>query len=316
MGYVELAHVSKTFALRRGWFRHVPLKAVTDVSFEIPRGKTFGLVGESGSGKSTVARMIVGLLPPDDGEIKVGGKTWRNRGKDRSEYLQQLSIVFQNPYSSLDPKMDILRIVSEPLRAFHANSEKELKDRVGHLLETVGLSAGHLHRYPHEFSGGQRQRIAIARAISMDPSLLVLDEPTSALDVSVQAKTINLLIRLQAEKGLTYLFISHNMGVVRHISNWIGVMYRGRLLEKGDAETIINSPAHPYTQYLIAAIPRIGSRLEASSAPAAATGEPTGRGCPFVHKCPKRLPQCASVFPHPTVLKEGHEVYCHLYPSK
>jgi oligopeptide/dipeptide ABC transporter ATP-binding protein len=313
MGYVELTRLTKTFT--HGRFL---LKAVDDVSFEIPQGKTFGLVGESGSGKSTIAKMIVGLFPPDDGLISIAGKTYgRLKAREKNEYLQNLSIVFQNPFSSLDPKINVFGIVSEPLRAFNIYSQKELRKRVGELLEKVGLSAEqHMHRYPHEFSGGQRQRIAIARAISFHPRLLILDEPTSALDVSVQAKTINLLTRLQKEFGLTYLFISHNMGVIRHISDIIGVMYRGRLLEIGDADAVINASAHPYTQYLVAAIPKL-SRIEGEkrtqeyvSEEAASAG---GDGCPFVSRCPKRLPSCEAVFPARTILKEGRTVYCHLY---
>jgi peptide/nickel transport system ATP-binding protein len=314
MGYVNLTGVSKTFALRQGWWRKSLLRAVDRVDFEIPQGKTFGLVGESGSGKTTIARMIVGLLPLDGGEITVGGKAYQLRPKKaRSEYLKQLSIVFQNPYASLDPRQDVYHIVSEPLRAFRLHSEKDMMDRVCDLLQTVGLSPEHVHRYAHEFSGGQRQRIAIARALSLNPSLLILDEPTSALDVSVQAKIINLLTTLQAKNGLTYLFISHNMGVVRHVSNFIGVMYRGRLLERGEAETIITNPAHPYTQYLIAAIPRIEHREAEPPAPVVEMVGSTQDGCPFVAKCPRRLPRCASVFPERAVLQENHIVYCHLY---
>ena len=311
MAYVELSGVSKSFALRGR--RGSVLKAATDISFRIPAGTTFGLVGESGSGKSTVAHMIAGLLAADSGRITVGGRSHAEGGRaERTAYLQQLSIVFQNPFASLDPKMTILQIIAEPLLAFRRVARRALEEQVGTLLRTVGLSAEHMHRYPHEFSGGQRQRIAIARAISVNPRFLVLDEPTSALDVSVQALIINLLGRLQAANQLTYLFISHNMGVVRHISSLIGVMYRGRLLETGESETIITAPAHPYTQYLIAAVPRMGPLPDPSPAPAA-LAEETGEGCPFVARCPRRLPQCASVFPGARTLGSGQTVYCHLY---
>jgi oligopeptide/dipeptide ABC transporter ATP-binding protein len=286
---------------------------VTDVNFAIPKGKTYGLVGESGSGKSTVAQMMVGLIEPDRGEVAVGGRTKGHDRFSRRQYLGQLSIVFQSPFSSLDPRMTVLQIVGEPLRAFGRHSGAEIEARVGNLLRVVGLAEEHMPRYPHEFSGGQRQRIAIARALAVNPKFLVLDEPTSALDVSVQARIVNLLARLQASEGLTYLFISHNIGVVRHISSLIGVMYRGRMMETGDSETIIENPAHPYTQHLIAAVPRMGRAASEGPPSTRGAGEATDEGCPFAPRCPRRLPQCATTFPAATVLSGGHTVYCHLY---
>jgi peptide/nickel transport system ATP-binding protein/oligopeptide transport system ATP-binding protein len=257
--------------------------------------------------------MMVGLLEPDRGEIAVGGRSLGHDRSSRRQYLEQLSIVFQSPFSSLDPKMTVTQIVGEPLRAFGGHSAVEIESRVGALLRIVGLGEEHMSRYPHEFSGGQRQRIAMARALAVNPRLLVLDEPTSALDVSVQARIVNLLARLQAGEGLTYLFISHNIGVVRHISSLLGVMYRGRMMETGDSETIIERPAHPYTQYLIAAVPR--TRPSAAEAPALGrvSEEPAEEGCPFAPRCLRRLPQCELTFPGATALSEQQTVYCHLY---
>jgi oligopeptide/dipeptide ABC transporter ATP-binding protein len=310
MSYVVASRLTKAFPLRRN-SRHV-VRAVTDVSFSIPRGQTYGLVGESGSGKSTVAQMIVGLIPPDRGEIAVGGRALGQGSRSRREYLKQLSIVFQSPFSSLDPRMAVLDIVGEPLRAFGHRSARIDRDVVD-LLHVVGLAEEHLSRYPHEFSGGQRQRIAIARALAVRPKFLVLDEPTSALDVSMQARIVNLLGRLQADEGLTYLFISHNIGIVRHVSALLGVMYRGRMMETGDAETIIASPAHPYTRHLIAAVPRVGHVPRSELLSTVPARDDAEEGCPFAPGCPQRLPQCRAQFPAATVLSSGQTVYCHLY---
>jgi oligopeptide/dipeptide ABC transporter ATP-binding protein len=318
LGFVDVVGLRKGFRIHSYRGGKFVLKAVHDVSFEIEPGETFGLVGESGSGKSTIARMIVGLLTPDAGRIMVGGRGPEGLGKkERGLFQQQLSIVFQNPFSSLDPKMNVFRIISEPLRAFHLYSENELRERVAVLLDKVGLSADqHMHQYPHEFSGGQRQRIAIARAISFNPKLLVLDEPTSALDVSVQAKIINLLTKLQKENNLTYLFISHNIGAVRHISTRIGVMYRGRLLETCDTNTMIEKPAHPYSRYLISSIPRMTRKVESTEGMDRIIAEQNGgqsTGCPFFGKCSKRMERCLTIFPDATLLDKNHVVYCHLY---
>jgi oligopeptide/dipeptide ABC transporter ATP-binding protein len=310
MSYVVASRLTKAFPLHRNSRNLV--RAVTDVSFSIPQGKTYGLVGESGSGKSTVAQMIVGLIRPDSGEIAVGGRALGQDRRSRRQYLQQLSIVFQSPFSSLDPRMTVLDIVGEPLRAFGHDSAREIERTAADLLRVVGLAEEHLSRYPHEFSGGQRQRIAIARALAVRPKFLVLDEPTSALDVSVQARIVNLLARLQADEGLTYLFISHNIGIVRHVSAFLGVMYRGRMMETGDAETIIASPAHPYTRHLIAAVPRVG-QVPTAEPSAVLARDSADEGCPFAPGCPRRLPQCRGQFPSATVLSSGQTVYCHLY---
>jgi oligopeptide/dipeptide ABC transporter ATP-binding protein len=209
--------------------------------------------------------------------------------------------------------MTVTQIVGEPLRAFARHSAAEIESRVGVLLRIVGLGEEHMSRHPHEFSGGQRQRIAMARALAVNPSFLILDEPTSALDVSVQARIVNLLARLQAGEGLTYLFISHNIGVVRHISSLLGVMYRGRMVETGDSEAIIERPAHPYTQYLIAAVPRMGRTAAGAPALGPLADEPAEAGCPFAPRCPRRMPQCGLMFPGATRLSERQTVYCHLY---
>ena len=311
MSYVVASGLTKAFPLRRN-SRHL-VRAVTEVSFSIPQGKTHGLVGESGSGKSTVAQMMVGLIPADGGDIAVGGRALGQDRRSRREYLKQLSIVFQSPFSSLDPRMLVRDIVGEPLRAFGRRSAREIETDVVDLLRVVGLAEEHLSRYPHEFSGGQRQRIAIARALAVRPKFLVLDEPTSALDVSMQARIVNLLARLQADEGLTYLFISHNIGIVRHVSALLGVMYRGRMMETGDAETIIASPAHPYTRHLIAAVPRVGHVTTAEPLSSVSARDDAEEGCPFAQGCPRRLPQCQAQFPAATVLSSVQTVYCHLY---
>lgn len=311
MSYVDVTGLTKTFPLRGNGRRVV--RAVTDISFTISKGTTFGLVGESGSGKTSVAQMMIGLVKPDRGSISVGGQMLSGDRLSRRRYLAQTSIVFQSPFSSLDPRMTVLELIAEPLRVAGGLDHAAIEQRVSALLETVGIAEEHRFRYPHEFSGGQRQRIAIARALAAKPRFLVLDEPTSALDVSVQARIVNLLVRLQVGEELTYLFISHNIGVVRHMSSLIGVMYRGRLMETGDAGIIITAPAHPYTQYLIDAVPRMGEEAPGRTAIAADLSDASEEGCPFAPRCPRRMSRCTSAFPSGTVLAPGQTVYCHLY---
>jgi len=317
LSYIQLRNISKSFPIHGEKKGRRLLKAVEEASFSIEKGKTFGLVGESGSGKSTIAKMIVGLYPPTSGTISIGDRVYGKLGRrDRQEYQKQLSIVFQNPYASLDPKMTIFSIISEPMKAFGQIKDRDVKVRVAELLDQVGLSAEqHLYRYPHEFSGGQRQRIAIARSISFQPGFLILDEPTSALDVSVQAKIINLLTSLQKQYNLTYLFISHNMGVIRHVSNMIGVMYRGKLLEIGDRDTIIASPLHPYSKHLISSIPRMDQQEQSDFDGRALSGEALAEsdGCPYAPRCPQSMEVCFDRFPDRTMIAGDHEIHCHLF---
>ena len=281
------------------------LTAVADVSFEIARGETFALVGESGSGKSTIARMIVGLLGASDGRILFDGKDMTALPASELRALRRrFQMIFQDPFASLNPRWRVGDIIAEPLRTFGLASGSTADAEVGRLLETVGLSAKDAEKFPHEFSGGQRQRIAIARALSSKPEFIVCDEPTSALDVSVQAQILNLMRDLQDEFGLTYLFISHDLSVVRHMATRIGVLYLGRLVETAEAKTLFREPRHPYTRMLLDAVPDLalsgrrrkpvtGEIPNPISPPSGCAFHPR---CPLVHdRCKQTLPE-----PHPT----------------
>ena len=273
------------------------LKAVDGIDFAIGRGETFSLVGESGCGKSTVARLIVGLYPPTRGEIRldgteISGLTGR---REQAPFRRRMQMIFQDPYASLNPRWRVRTIVAEPLRAFRlTKSEAEVRDRVAQLLKQVGLSPTDGDKYPHEFSGGQRQRISIARALSSNPEFLVCDEPTSALDVSVQAQILNLMKDLQRTLGLTYLFISHNLAVVRHISDRVGVMYLGKLAEVADSKTLFARPRHPYTRLLLDTIPDIEmtgrDRVPVGGEVPSPIAPPPG--CPFHPRCPFANERC------------------------
>ncbi len=256
---LEVAGLVKHFPVRRGLLidREVDrVRAVDGVSFSVARGETLGLVGESGSGKSTLSRTVLGLLAPTSGSVRFDGREIAGLSRRQMRPLRaQMQMIFQDPYASLNPRRRIGQIVAEPLRLQSHTSGAELRNRVGELLERVGLSAGHYNRYPHEFSGGQRQRIGIARALALQPKLIVADEPVSALDVSIRAQIIDLLADLQEEFGLTYVFIAHDIGVVRHVSDRIAVMHKGRIVEQGPADQVCERPSDPYTQTLLAAVP-------------------------------------------------------------
>ena len=259
---MEAVGVSRVFDVSRPWLQRTlageprrMLRAVDDVSFAIPLGTTLSLVGESGCGKSTVARLAVGLYPPSSGSIMFEGQSL-SAARAQPALRRRMNMIFQDPYASLNPRWRVRDIVAEPIRAFRIlRSRRDIADRVGQLLAQVGLSPRDGEKYPHEFSGGQRQRISIARALSSEPEFLVADEPTSALDVSVQAQILNLLRELQQRLQLTYLFISHNLAVVRHMSDQLGVMYLGRIVEHGPGESVFGAPRHPYTRLLLDAIP-------------------------------------------------------------
>jgi peptide/nickel transport system ATP-binding protein len=288
------------------------LRAVNEISFSIASGTTLSLVGESGCGKSTVARLCVGLYTPKSGEIRFEGMTLaeaRRLGRVR----RQMNMIFQDPYASLNPRWRVSDIVAEPIRMFELESDAAaVRDRVRLLLLQVGLTPADGDRYPHEFSGGQRQRISIARALSSEPVFLVCDEPTSALDVSVQAQILNLMRDLQRRLGLTYLFISHNLAVVRHMSDRIGVMYLGRIVELGDAESIFQNPRHPYTKLLLDAIPDLDHIGRARTPVGGDVPSPIAPppGCAFHPRCPLVNERCREEVPVPIEVN-GTRVACH-----
>jgi peptide/nickel transport system ATP-binding protein len=288
------------------------LRAVDKVSFEIDAGTTLSLVGESGCGKSTMARLAVGLYRPSAGEIRFEGQPLSS-ARAQPELRRKMNMIFQDPYASLNPRWRVRDIVAEPIRAFHIlRGKQDIADRVGQLLTQVGLAAADGDKFPHEFSGGQRQRISIARALSSEPEFLVCDEPTSALDVSVQAQILNLMRDLQQKLGLTYLFISHNLAVVRHMSDRLGVMYLGRIVEQGPGDEIFRTPRHPYTRLLLDAIPDIAmvgkSRTPVGGEVPSPIAPPPG--CPFHPRCVLANDRCRTEKPEHTRVGEV-EVACH-----
>ena len=313
---IEVKGLKEYFDISMGFLRSKPLKAVDDVSFSINKGETLGLVGESGCGKTTVGRTILHLYKPTAGEIYYDGKLIKTKS-DVNQFRTKASMVFQDPYSSLNPRMTVSDIVGEPLDVHHMySSKKERNERILELLSLVGLNSEHASRYAHEFSGGQRQRIGIARALAMKPEFIVCDEPVSALDVSIQAQVINMFDDLQDELGLTYLFIAHDLLVVRHISDRIAVMYLGKMVELADAEEIYNHPLHPYSQSLLSAVPlpdpkaaRANKRIVLSGDIPSPLNAPSG--CPFRTRCRYATEQCAQSMPAFNEVEKGHFVACH-----
>jgi len=257
MPLLEVSHLTKEFSRRAGLFgKTTSVRAVDDVSFTIEKGETFGLVGESGSGKTTTGRCILRLIEPTSGDVRFAGKDVLRLSRGEMRRLRRdMQIVFQDPYSSLNPRMRVSDIVEEPLIIHRLGSKAERRERVKQLFELVGLNPDHLRRYPHEFSGGQRQRVGLARALALNPSLVIADEPVSALDVSVQAQVVNLLMDLQQQLKLTYLFIAHDLRLVEHICSRVAVMYLGRIVEMADTPKLFAAPQHPYTRALLSAIP-------------------------------------------------------------
>lgn len=318
-GFLEVERVSKSFPIRGGVFSTVQgeVRAVDDVSFFVKKGETLGIVGESGCGKSTLARLIISLLKPSEGKIVfMGGDMTQYRAKLLREARKDMQMVFQDPLSALDPRTTIKNIVGEPLVVYGIAKGERLTKMVIELLETVGLKKEHLNRFPHEFSGGQRQRINVARALALKPTLLILDEPTSALDVSVQAQVLNLLMELQASMELTYIFITHNLNVVFHISDRVAVMYAGKLVELADTEIAFVRPAHPYTFALLSAVPVADpgakrERIELKGEVPSPTDPPSG--CRFHPRCWKADQRCSSEEPAFREVEPGHFVACH-YP--
>ena len=311
---VEVKHLKEYFNINTGLFSSKPLKAVDDVSFAIRRGETLGLVGESGFGKTTVGRTLLHLYKPTDGEIWFDGKQIVTK-KDIAEYREKTAMVFQDPYSSLNPRMTVADIIGEPLDVHKMYSnEKERKERILELMAQVGLNSEHANRYAHEFSGGQRQRIGIARALALKPKFIVCDEPVSALDVSVQSQVLNLISKLQKDFSITYLFIAHGLNVVKYISDRVGVMYLGSIVELADSDEIYAQPLHPYTQSLISAIPDTDvdnkrQRILLKGDVPSPSNLPSG--CPFHTRCQHCMEICAWEVPEFREVAPGHFVACH-----
>ena len=308
---LQAEHLQKTFKAGKG-----RVQAITDVSLTINRGETLALVGESGCGKSTLGRLLLRLIEPDSGKVTMDQTdvTALNKHELR-EFRKRMQLVFQDPYASLDPRFTVEKIISEPLKAY-GMSKEEQHQVVLELAGKVGINPDYLNRYPHQFSGGQRQRIAIARALITRPRFVVADEPVSALDVSIQAQVLNLLMSLQDELGLSYLFISHDLNVVRHISNRVGVMYLGRIVETGDTEEVYTHPLHPYTQALLSAIPRRDpsepkTRIHLQGDVPSPANPPSG--CPFHNRCPQCMGICKETMPQAKDMGGGHLVSCHLF---
>lgn len=292
------------------------VKAVDGVDLFVKRGSTLGLVGESGCGKTTLARVVLRLLEPTSGEVIFKGKNIYQCYPEEMRLLRQkMQMIFQDPFASLNPRMTVEDIITEPLKIYKIGCRKHRKDRVQELIDVVGLDSYHLKKYPHQFSGGQQQRIGIARAIALNPELIICDEPVSALDVSIQSQILNLLQDLQSELGLTYLFISHNLSVIKHISDWVGVMYLGKIVEMAPVDQLFEHPGHPYTEALLSAIPvpnperpRKGIVLEGDVPSPINIPE----GCRFHTRCPYKTKICEEQEPEFINTGSGHFVACHL----
>jgi oligopeptide transport system ATP-binding protein len=319
---LQVEGLKKYFPIRNGVFGRIQghVKAVDDLTFTVGRGETFGLVGESGCGKSTTGRTLLRLLEPTEGRVVFDGQDITKLSQEEMrKWRRDMQIVFQDPFASLNPRHNVKRILEEPLLVHGMGNARERNARIRQLMDVVGLTQSYLHRYPHQFSGGQRQRIGIARALALNPKLIVADEPVSALDVSIQSQVINLMQDLQKEFQLTYIFIAHDFSVVKHICDRVAVMYLGRIVELADKEQLYRDPKHPYTQALLSAVPipdpdvkrdRIilqGDVPSPSNAPI---------GCAFHTRCPKAMDVCRASRPQLTDMGAGHLTACHLYTAQ
>jgi len=312
---LEIRNMKKHFNLGGGKI----LKAVDRFSINIKRGETFGLVGESGCGKSTAGRTIIRMYDATSGEVMFNGQNVHElQGNKLKEFRRNAAMVFQDPYASLNPRMTVGNIIAEGIDIHNLYTGKKRKDRVAELIQAVGLNEEHINRFPHEFSGGQRQRIGIARALAIEPQFIIADEPISALDVSIQAQVVNLFKKLQKEHGLTYLFIAHDLAMVKYISDRIGVMYLGNLVEVTTSNEMYANPLHPYTESLLSAIPIADPEIERTRERIILEGEVPSplnppSGCPFRTRCPKAMDKCALAMPEMKEVNPGHFVSCHLY---
>lgn len=313
---LEVRHLKKYFKTGK----HHVVKAVDDVSFYVSKGETLGIVGESGCGKTTCGRTCMGIYSPTEGEVLYKGASVGGlQRKGRQKFTKEVQMIFQDPYSSLDPRMKVGDIIAEGMLAHHmAGDSRQCTEKVKKLLADVGLSGGHTDRYVHEFSGGQRQRIGIARALAVEPELIICDEPISALDVSVQAQIVNLLMKLQADRGLTYMFIAHDLSMVKYISDRTAVMYLGKIVETAPSDLLYENPLHPYTKALLSAVPIPDPIAEAKKRRISLRGEPagsadTGTGCRFRQRCEKEMGICAKEEPMLQEVEKGHFAACHLY---
>lgn len=318
---IEVSNLKKYFPVKNTFMKSEKkfVKAVDGVSFEIRKGETFGLVGESGCGKSTLGRTITRLYDVTAGDIYFEGTNIAKLNKkEMKEYYSKMQIIFQDPYSSLNPYMNVEELINEPLELHTTLTKKERVEKTEYLLETVGLKKSDMEKFPHEFSGGQCQRIGIARAISTEPKFVLCDEPISALDVSIQAQVVNMLEDLQEEMGLTYLFVAHDLSMVRHISDRIGVMYLGNIVEIGKSNDLYKNPLHPYTKALLSSIPIADPKRAREAVRKVIEGDIPSpmdipSGCRFHTRCPYAKPICKEISPGIKFVEDGHSVACHLY---
>jgi oligopeptide/dipeptide ABC transporter ATP-binding protein len=316
---LEVRNLKKYYPVHKGILRKASLwvQAVDGVSFALGKGKTLGLVGESGCGKSTTGRAILRLVEPDEGEVLFNGVSVLNLGpKDMQSVRKDMQLVFQDPYASLNPRLTISEIIEEGLVVHGMGNRKERQERIAWVLERVGIRPDMMDRYPHEFSGGQRQRVGIARAVVLNPKLIVADEPVSALDVSIQAQVMNLMVEIQEEWGISFLVIAHDLSVVEYLSDQVAVMYLGRILELASDRDLYLSPRHPYTEFLLTSIPSMDPRMKRERT--LLKGEVPSpisppRGCRFGPRCPKRFGPCGEVPPEWKEVAQDHWVACHLY---